>query len=254
MMDTVTLVKELSKDFTQVISRDECAKHTDLNWGNNGIGNRWCSGTFCYTAVYHKRHKTYNDTCHKVDDIDVKLLDKFRANFVKDHKRKQGIIGIFVHYVLCDEEKTKRPIRQDIAKKVKSQSCVNCGCTQALVCDHKNDFYNDKRVLNSKTQTIDDFQCLCTHCNLLKRQVCKDEKSNHKLHSAKLIPTYRVYDFEFPWEKKAFDLNDPDNKVDTYWYDPIEFTNKLVLYQTYTRPIILEIKHKVRTGKLTKAL
>jgi hypothetical protein len=251
-METLSLVKALSNDFSQVISRDECAKHPPLNWGNNGIGNRWCSGMFCYTAVYHNRHKTYNDVSNRVDDV-IDQLNEFRSSFFSDHKRKQGIIGIFVHYTLKDEDKTKRPIRNDIAKKIKAQSCVHCGSTQALVCDHKNDFYNDTRVLKSKTQTIDDFQCLCTHCNLLKRQVCKDEKTKHKLHSAKLIPIFCVYYYEFPWEKKAYDLDDPNNKRDTYWYDPVEFSRKLHMYQTYTRPIIAEIKRKVIQGTLTKS-
>jgi 5-methylcytosine-specific restriction endonuclease McrA len=51
-----------------------------------------------------------------------------------------------------------------------------CGSHSNTVIDHKNDLYNDETVLNVDTQTIDDFQVLCTHCNLLKRQISIDEK------------------------------------------------------------------------------
>lgn len=55
-----------------------------------------------------------------------------------------------------------------------------CGSKSHLVTDHKNDLYNDIRVLNSKTQTVDDFQCLCNHCNLQKRQISKQTKIEKK--------------------------------------------------------------------------
>lgn len=62
-----------------------------------------------------------------------------------------------------------RPIRKDIEKYHKQMGCVVCGSKSQLVTDHKNDVYNDPRVLDTNTQTKDDFQCLCTHCNLQKR-------------------------------------------------------------------------------------
>jgi 5-methylcytosine-specific restriction endonuclease McrA len=55
-----------------------------------------------------------------------------------------------------------------------------CGSHSNTVIDHKNDLYNDETVLNVDTQTIDDFQVLCTHCNLLKRQISIDEKKIKK--------------------------------------------------------------------------
>ena len=57
--------------------------------------------------------------------------------------------------------KRGRPIRDDIRKALKDQPCVVCGSRSSIVLDHKNDLYNDPRVLDTATQTIDDFQPLC---------------------------------------------------------------------------------------------
>ena len=83
----------------------------------------------------------------------------------------------------------KRPIRLDIHAHHKKVGCVVCGSHSDLVTDHKNDLYNDPRVLDAKTQTIDDFQCLCNHCNLQKRQVSKVTKELGKRIGATAIPS-----------------------------------------------------------------
>jgi len=123
-------------------------------------------------------------------------------------------------------------------------SCVVCGSKTEIVCDHKNDLYNDVRVLNSNTQCINDFQPLCNHCNLQKRQVCKNEINTQKIYSAKNIPQFKIIPFEFPWEKKVFDVNNIQCKVDTYWHDPVEFNRKLIIYLSHTIPIINSIKSR----------
>ena len=104
--------------------------------------------------------------------------------------------------------------------------------------------YNDERVLNLKTQKLDDFQALCNHCNLQKRQVSKKESEYQKIYSIKNIPQFRYYFFEIPWEKKNYDIDDINTKVDTYWYDPEEFNRKLLIYVSYVYPIVLYIKNK----------
>lgn len=161
-----------------------------------------------------------------------------------------AVIGIFVHSEKMNIE--KRPIKSEIKKVIGKKSCVSCGSTSAIVCDHKNDIYNDTCVLDTKTQKLDDFQPLCNHCNLQKRQVFKDEKNKNKLYSAKNIPQYsnEVYPFEFPWEKKVFDIKDSSTKRDTYWYDPIEFNKKIYQYVKYRIPILNEIHKNVHLGKL----
>jgi hypothetical protein len=119
-----------------------------------------------------------------------------------------------------------------------------CGSHSNTVIDHKNDLYNDETVLNVDTQTIDDFQVLCTHCNLLKRQISIDEKKNKKIYSAKNLDRFKIYDFEFPWEKMSFekDYIDKYTKHCSLWYDPIEFQRKIRFYELSTLPIVKQIK------------
>jgi hypothetical protein len=109
---------------------------------------------------------------------------------------------------------------------------VSCGSKSNLVCDHKNDLYNDKRVLNTITQTIDDFQSLCNHCNLVKRQVSKDTKITKKKYGATNIPHLKEFGIDFISGVETL-IETIDGKpninamVGTFWYDPIEFMKKI---------------------------
>ena len=135
-----------------------------------------------------------------------------------------------------------RGIRKDIRTYYKNQPCVACGQKGSCEADHKNDLYNDPRVISIKTQDYEDFQSLCPHCNTQKRQISKEERKDNRLYSAKNIPKYSIYPFEFPWEKKNYDIQDKLCKVDTYWYDVMEFENKIYQYVTYKLPIVNELK------------
>jgi 5-methylcytosine-specific restriction endonuclease McrA len=236
------LVIKLSENFTKVISTEEIKKYSQLYWGGNGVGDRWANKKFNYSVIYsNKEPKTYSE--NDDDNIpETKLED-----FIKNNKGK-GIIGIYVYGIRT--KISKRTIKQEISKKIKSNSCVICGTKSDIICDHKNDLYNDARVLNTKTQVLDDFQPLCNHCNLQKRQICKEEERNKKIYSAKNIARYNKYQFEFPWEKKVFDKNDINCKQDTYWFDPVEFDNKIYIYLCNVFPVINEIKTKVKYNKL----
>ncbi len=121
----------------------------------------------------------------------------------------------------------KRPIRKDIHDYHKKIGCVVCGSQSDLVTDHKNDLYNDPRVLDAKTQTIDDFQCLCNHCNLQKRQVSKVTKETGKRVGATTIPIYAVFGIDFIEGNETFDENDINAMVGTFWFDPVEFVKKI---------------------------
>jgi hypothetical protein len=230
------LVKKLSSDFTKIISRDTIKDYNELDWGNNGIGDRWAKKKFNYTLIYHnKKTKTYSESID--DTIDEKLLTKFISKCNSDCK---GVMGIFVHSLKSTI--VQRPISKNIDIKIKKQKCVSCGSSSDIICDHKNDLYNDEDVLNTKTQSISDFQPLCNHCNLLKRQIHKDEKKNNKLFSAKNLQKYDIIPFQFPWEKYCFNITDKHIKKDTYWYDPVEFNNKIYKYMMFVLPVINQIK------------
>lgn len=233
------LVIRATDNLTKILSTNEIKeKYMELYWGGNGVGDRWANKKFNYSVIYSKESKKqptlYSDNYD--DKIPVDILNEF----LQIHKGI-GIIGIFVHSKRVNNQ--KRPIRKSIHKEITSLSCVVCG-TQNTICDHKNDLYNDVRVLNLETQLISDFQPLCNHCNLQKRQICKIEKQTNNIYSAKNIQRYKVYPFEFPWEKKVFDINDINCKDGTYWFDPIEFDKKIYYYSVYVIPFINEIKYK----------
>ena len=230
------LVIEVSNNFNRIIPTQEIKeKYRELYWGGNGIGDRWANKKFNYTVIYSKKTRLYSE--NNEDVIPTELLEEFLVN-----NNGSGIIGVFVHSKRLNIQ--KRPIDKKIHKEITSNSCVVCG-TNETICDHKNDLYNDERVLNIKTQTVDDFQPLCNHCNLQKRQICRLEQENKKIYSAKNIQRYKIYDFEFPWEKKNYDNLDIHCKTDTFWYDPVKFDTNVYCYTRYVIPIITELKRNL---------
>jgi hypothetical protein len=240
--NTEELVLQLTNNLTEILSIHEIKKHPKLYWGGNGVGDRWVNKKFNYSVIYaNKAPKKYSEN-HE-DEVPQEIL----TAFLETHKGT-GIIGIFAHSKRCNT--VKRPINKAIHKNIISESCVVCGSNSDIICDHKNDLYNDPRVLSTTTQEITDFQSLCNHCNLQKRQICKEEDRNQKIYSAKNMKRYRQYTFEFPWEKKVFDKTDIYCKNDTYWFDPVEFENKIYCYLSYVIPLINEIKHRVKCNKL----
>jgi len=131
-----------------------------------------------------------------------------------------------------NENINKRNIRQDIKNY---HYKTGCGSKSNLVIDHKNDLYNDPDVLNVNTQKIDDFQCLCNHCNLQKRQVCKYTKENKKRYGATNIPQLKIFNIDFIFGDESINLNDKNGLKGTYWYDPIAFMEhikKSFIYKT----------------------
>jgi len=241
----VELVIRATDNFKKILSTNEIKdKYSDLYWGGNGVGDRWAKKKFNYSVIYSNKQLTLyseNDDDKIPDDVYNQFLQTNSVGII-------GIIGIFVHSRRTNIQ--QRPISKNIHDKITSLSCVVCG-RKNTICDHKNDLYNDIRVLSLETQLISDFQPLCNHCNLQKREKCKKEKQDEKLYSAKDMQKYKeVYLFEFPWEKKAFDKNDINCKNSTYWFDPIEFDRKIHYYSLYVNPIINEIKYKIKTNKL----
>jgi hypothetical protein len=238
------MVMTATENFTKILSTKDIKEkyNKELYWGGNGVGDRWAKKKFNYSVVYAKKQPAlYSE--NDDDEIPPEVL----SQFLQTNKENAGIIGIFVHSRRTNIQ--RRPICSNIKKAITSSPCVVCG-TRDTICDHKNDLYNDVRVLSTETQVMSDFQPLCNHCNLQKRQVCKTEEQTGKLYSAKNIQRYRVYNFEFPWEKKAYDKNDINCKNATFWFDPVEFEDNIQSYSRYVIPIIEEIKRKVKANKL----
>ena len=138
------------------ISKEEIDKNNELKWGNNGIMRR---------RLFHNDNRYIWDTERKNGNPSGQII---------------AIRTIGINEELLAGK--NRPIRADIRKYHNSMGCVVCGSHSDLITDHKNDLYNDPRVLDTKTQIKEDFQCLCNHCNLQKREIAKKTKEQ-KIYS-----------------------------------------------------------------------
>ena len=121
-----------------------------------------------------------------------------------------------------------RVIRSDIRQHYGSQPCVVCGTTTNVEVDHKNGLYNNPAVLSVDTQTMDDFQSLCKHCNDKKRETIKTMRMTGVRHSALTIPQLAVFGVAYTEGGEDWDLDDPHAMVGTYWYDPVDFMNSVL--------------------------
>ena len=226
--ELITLIKKISDNYKKIISRSEIIKYPEIDWGNNGIGNRFYRELFNYTVIKKSgEYKTYSDNEEVIEQKEIIIF----INTVDSTLR--GIVGIKIHSLKTT--KTSRPIRDDIKEYYKTKCCVVCGSTYDLICDHKNDLYDDIRVLNIRTQKLEDFQSICTHCNLQKRQVCKKEKETNIIYSGKNIPMLSV-----------FEIQETNNKSDSFWYDPIIYCKKIK--ETYDKRIqeLMEENNKLQ--------
>jgi hypothetical protein len=218
-------------ELTKIVENDgpvlltvKCIKecHQSLWWGGNGVGDRFAGGgKFNYSVIQTNKGGLYSE-----NDDDV-LPDDIR-DFIPSINGR-GIIALYIYSKRKNIE--KRPIRSDISREIKKSCCVSCGSHTDIVCDHKNDLYNDPGVLSLETQTIDDFQALCNHCNLQKRQVCKTERATGILYSVNNLGGYE--NDEFPWEPTVFDEKDINCKFGSYWFDISEWRRKYKEYNKY---------------------
>jgi hypothetical protein len=183
------------------ITRETIDADEELNWGNNGVSR----GGMLY------QYDKYIWEFSRLNDKPTGKILKIRLNGINHEKANNK----------------KRPIRADIHRHHKKIGCVACGSSSYLVTDHKNDLYNDPRVLNSKTQTIDDFQCLCNHCNLQKRQISKKTVELGKRYGATKIPMLSIFGIDFIVGNEIYNKNDINAMVGTYWYDPVSFMTYL---------------------------
>ncbi len=208
--------------FTKVITIQEIIADKDITW-NEGNGNcRKGNPPWDYGGKYKWRIER------------------------KNNKSRGKVISIQAIGINKNKEES-HPIDKLIRKKFNeiNKFCLNCGTHRNLVIDHKNDLYNEKRVLNIKTQRSEDFQRLCDKCNNdLKHSVHEKEIKSGKLHKARDIGKFIKDKFEYPWEISLRDYKDKDDKGEklwikeerhcckyyTYWYDIETFENKREWY------------------------
>jgi hypothetical protein len=228
---SLSLFIKLSKcDKTTYISRFVAIEEFIEEFSDLTLGN---GGGWCRFDVLGKKYKIVTRNAsgefrHSWDDVsDVEKTDienEFPKNY-KSGKKGNKITHIKLHGK--KEEGNSRYIRPDIRKHFEGNKCVVCGNSEVEI-DHKNGLYNDPRVLDSKTQTIDDFQVLCRHCNLQKRQSIVETKESGKRYPATRIPQLSVFGIDFIQGSEEYDKNDKDTMKGTYWYDPVEFMKKMI--------------------------
>ena len=225
--DVISEVKKLTNNYTTILSLED-AKRLKLHKGvGNGTGDRQliCK-LFCSTYIYGDKTspKTYPI------DIDLSEFDTLFSDY-KQNRRNSGILmnrgvcGFFIHHEITSTV-TNRPIRQDIRDHYRQCVCIVCG-TSKTICDHKNDLYNDERVLHRSTQTLDDFQPLCNGCNLRKRAVMvKTLRDNQRQPPPPMI--LNTFGISFTQGDESLDRNDIHAMVGTYWYDPVAFIKECI--------------------------
>lgn len=117
------------------------------------------------------------------------------------------------------------PIAGHIRKHFKGMQCIACSTTKKVIVDYKNGILNNPRVLDINTQTIDDFQPLCTYHYHIKQQYMR------QMLITKIRPpcpdmffvSHGIYYIE---GTEVFDETDVNWGIGSYWYDLDAFRKK----------------------------
>ena len=201
--------------------------NTILDWGNNGIGSRFARGKLNYIVLYSNRnYKIYGPLRENV------LSDEIEQFFKYNLTPRQGIVAIKI-IGLRKVEPTNRHVPSYIRNALKGAKCVVCGTSNDIVIDHKDGFYEKMDLWSG------DFQALCNHCNLVKRQRYKeitDEKETERL-SANTIPHLELFSDKFNCLVQE----------ESFWYDPCAYTKRI-----YDRLVELEEKEQLYEKWLSK--
>jgi hypothetical protein len=203
----------------KIVSVDQfIGKYNNLKLGNGGS---WCRNSAWkhHKVATMKKNGVINYLWETDNENEKNIVSKAFSVYPVTKGNSIQYFGIFG----LKEQNKLRPIRSDIKDYWVKFPCVFCGLKENLVCDHKNDLYNDSRVLNTKTQTKEDFQSLCNKCNLIKRQVSKETIRKKKRYGATNIPMFKVYGIDFIEGDDTFDPDDINAMKGTFWYDPISF-------------------------------
>lgn len=222
------LAKPNDKGFSNVITTNRFVdKYEKLKFGNGGS---WCRKDSKLCADYKIATIKYNGK------IDYKWTNVSQDDiiYVKNGFKKINITGKshkILAIMMCGKNNNStlnRKIRRDICDILRVKNCVSCGTSHDIEIDHKNDLYNDKRVLTLATQTLDDFQPLCRHCNLRKREVIKRAKETGIRPSAMDIPHLAPLSIKYVGNNTSDVLDVTSTTVleGTYWHDPVEFMKK----------------------------
>jgi adenine-specific DNA-methyltransferase len=233
----IDLFKELGK-FNSVTnttvfveSSQFVGNYSRLHLGNGGS---WCRFDSVFGRMYKVCTVSYSGIFRYSWDVSYKEKEDLKLLELKLEKSK--IKGPTLRLIkICGllEKINPKRIRKDIRDLVIKNSCVSCGSNHNIEPDHKNGLYNNPRVSNLKTQTVDDFQALCKHCNCQKRYTYTWQTTNSKRYPARLIPAIGVFETDFVCGGEKFDPDSVDAMVGTYWYDPIQFMKEIRIKMSF---------------------
>lgn len=172
---------------------------------------------------------TCKSSCWDLTEEDEEMITKIHAECIFPKKGDKNYhncqtkhwIKFFGKGDKIIDQKAHPKIRREICKL----SCAHCLTRNNIECDHKNDLYlkNDPRVKSWDTQTIDDFQPLCKHCNDVKRGVKEKMMESGKRIGAKSLGLA----IDFTQGDETLDMDDPEWYKGTYWGDCKTFKQKL---------------------------
>lgn len=203
-------------------------KSEKLQTGKNG--GSWCrfDGKFGkYKAItVNQSGKIRYSWCPK-DDEQKEILKDLKKYKEENNLNSKGTSIELIRIYGLQNMDLSRKIRSDIINTLKTKKCVSCGTTNDIEIDHKNGLYNDPRVLNIITQQLTDFQPLCRHCNLEKRQIIKKMKKTGIRPSALQHPLFKFFGVSFTSGDETFNIKDPNALVGTLWYDFEDFALKM---------------------------
>ena len=196
-----------------------------------GNGGSWCRLDTSGIARDYKMVtvKGSRQLCYSWDLSDQERMcieEQVPALSIDD--RGNSIIYIKLFGEKEERHSMMRLIRSDIRQHYLQLPCVVCGTSSKIEVDHKNGLYNDPRLEVMATQTLDDFQTLCKHCNDKKREVVKRMKATGIRHSALLIPQLKPFGIPYTTGEESYDPTDVNAMVGTYWYDPVDFMEKIL--------------------------
>jgi hypothetical protein len=230
-MDIKQVINQLTNEYNSILPIEKAMELGIHDGPQNGLGDRTdIHKMYIITVVYANKRKpmTYPKCYDEIIDLDEdqkKMIEEYKKERIDNSLFMGGCVIGFIIHGDNGEESIKRPIRKDILNHYRSHPCITCG-TRKTICDHKNDLYNDPRVLDTLTQVLDDFQPLCNSCNLRKRAVAIKTLKEKKRQPPPLDRLTMNGGIVFLSGDETFDPNDPDAMVGTYWYDPIAFAKE----------------------------
>ena len=124
-----------------------------------------------------------------------------------------------------NDKNVSQTIRADIKKEISQKRCIvlgtNRSCDHKVEVDHKDGRKVNERIMNTKTQVLNDFQPLSKPANDAKRQFCKECNDTNLRYDAKLLG------YPISFTKGDINYTEELGCIGCFWYDPIAFRKKL---------------------------